>query len=164
MLELAAYAQITEAADLNQQERQQRQAECDIDICSDRPDPKQPQRASDQDIKEDRSHIRRESFRFAAEIALGIIVDFFDNQLCGNLPFGRRNRFQPVPHPDAERRNDHRDDEAPEDALTQKNTSVSEADDDTRTQLVYIDHTSSTPFHSDSSAIWNILLGLSKKP
>ena len=85
MLELAAYAQITEAADLNQQECQQRQAECDIDICSDRPDPKQPQRASDQDIEEDRSHIRREGLRFAAEIALGIIVDFFDNQLCGNL-------------------------------------------------------------------------------
>ena len=145
MLEFAFHAQIAEAADLNQQEREQRQAERDVHIRGNRSQSKQSQRASKQDIDKNRAHIRREGFCLVSKVLLRVIVDFADDQLRGNLSFGCRNRFKTMSHPNTKRRENGGKNEAPENALAQKNASVSEGNDNTRAQLVYMNHISSLP-------------------
>ena len=96
-------------------------------------------------------------------LLLGVIVDFARLiELRGNLPFGRRNRFKSMSHPNTKRRENGGKNEAPGECSRSKNASVSEGNDNTRTQLVYMNHISSLPSVFRFFATLKIFSSLSK--
>ena len=131
MLEFAFHAQIAEAADLNQQEREQRQAERDVHIRGNRSQSKQSQRASKQDVDKIVPIYGAKVSAFVSEVLLRVIVDFADDQLRGNLSLvvGTVSSPCPIKYQGTARMAARM---KPQRMLSLKNASVSEGDDNAR--------------------------------